>query len=172
MAMFKKRYVPDQQPYIPLSQMEIFLEIAAIMGMIFSLLILARTWSMLPEVVPTHFGISGAPDAWGDKSSLLLLPAISILLYLTMTILGRFPGIYNYPVTITESNYVIQYYLARSLLAWIKAEIVWLFVWLNWLTIQTSLGHIAGLGWVAMPIILIITFVTIVVYFQQAWQSR
>jgi uncharacterized membrane protein len=170
--MLKKRFVPEQKPYIPLSQMEIFLEIAAAMGLVFGLIILARSWNMLPDIVPTHFGISGAPDAWGAKTSLLLLPGIGILIYLSITILGRFPGLYNYPVTITETNYMIQYYLARSLMAWLKTEIIWLFLWLNWLTIQTSLGHATGLGWAAMPIILIVTIVTIVVYFQQAFQAR
>lgn len=170
--MLQKRFVPDQKPSIPLSQMELFLEIAAAMGILFSLTILIRSWNMLPDIVPTHFGISGTPDAWGGKNSLLLLPAVSGGLYLLLTILGRFPGIYNYPVTITETNYLIQYYLARSLLAWIKTEIIWMFVWLNWLTIQTALGNQAGLGWAAMPVILIVITVTIVAYFQQAFQAR
>jgi uncharacterized membrane protein len=170
--MYKKRLVPVESPHIPLSQMEIFLEISAVMGIIFSLLILYRSWSMVPAIVPTHFGISGVPDAWGGKSSLFLLPAISTLIYLMMTILGRFPRIYNYPVTITETNYVVQYYLARCLLVWIKTEMIWLFGWLNWLTVQTSLGHQSGLGWTALPIILSVTIITMVFYFQQAFQAR
>jgi uncharacterized membrane protein len=52
-------------------------------------LYLAIIWDRLPDTIPTHFGINGTPDKFGDKSEVFLGPAImsvtSILLYLLLT---------------------------------------------------------------------------------------
>lgn len=34
---------------------------------------------IMPDTIPTHFGPSGAPDAWGSKYMVLLYPAILVL---------------------------------------------------------------------------------------------
>ena len=34
---------------------------------------------IMPDIIPTHFGPSGAPDAWGSKYTVLLYPAILVL---------------------------------------------------------------------------------------------
>lgn len=47
----------------------------------------------LPERIPTHFGPSGRPDAWGGRESIFLGPSImgivSIFTYVLLTNLGR-----------------------------------------------------------------------------------
>lgn len=46
------------------------------------LVYLAATWSAIPDVIPTHYGISGKADAFGNKSSLLWgVPLFLIGLY-------------------------------------------------------------------------------------------
>ena len=49
---------------------------------------LAFIWNDLPATIPTHFGISGAPDQFGAKNEILLVPAIfsvvGILMYFAM----------------------------------------------------------------------------------------
>jgi len=42
----------------------------------------------LPDRIPTHFDISGQPNAWGPPSILWLLPVIGAGLYLLMTALA------------------------------------------------------------------------------------
>lgn len=37
-------------------------------------------YAQMPDVVPTHWGASGAPDAWGSKAQTLLLDALPLLL--------------------------------------------------------------------------------------------
>ena len=50
---------------------------------------LASIWSGLPEKIPVHFGISGAPDKYGQKNQIFIGPAIitvlAILVYLLLT---------------------------------------------------------------------------------------
>ena len=45
------------------------------------LVYLIMVWNQLPEIVPTHFGISGKPDAYGPKWTLIILSAVSIGTY-------------------------------------------------------------------------------------------
>jgi len=37
---------------------------------------LAFIWNELPQTIPTHFGISGAPDKFGPKNEIILAPLI------------------------------------------------------------------------------------------------
>jgi len=85
-------------------------------------------WSVLPNLIPTHFGVSGLADDWSSKRWLLALPAISFVLYAILTWLGRYPHKFNYLWQITERNAQRQYYLATSVVDILKAELmaVWL----------------------------------------------
>ena len=44
-------------------------------------LTVAQNWGSLPERIPTHFGPSGLPDAWGARWKIWLYPLISVPLY-------------------------------------------------------------------------------------------
>ncbi len=85
-------------------------------------------WSRLPDRVPTHFGFTGEPDAWGAKGTLLLLPLIGWAIYLGLLALTRVPHYYNYPVAITPGNAETQYRLARRLVLALAAVVTWLFL--------------------------------------------
>jgi uncharacterized membrane protein len=68
----------------------------------------------LPASVPVHFGADGRPDAWGAPSSLLLLPALGVVFYLGLTVLQRYPQIYNYPTIVTRDNAAALYRTGRQ----------------------------------------------------------
>ncbi|MBI1882157.1 MAG: DUF1648 domain-containing protein, partial [Chloroflexi bacterium] len=148
------------------------LEAVAMGGILLSIGMLVLFWSSLPALVPTHFGVSGDVDAWGDKRTLLILPGVSLILYLTLTIASRFPHKFNYPWPITAQNAGEQYHLARSLLAWLKAETIILFAIIEWMTIRTALGQANGLGVVFLPFFMVVIFGTTGFYFYYAYQAR
>jgi len=164
----EKRPVLD----IPLFPLEKTLEFVAAMGLLASVIIIIKFWPILPHTIPTHFGVSGKPDGWGSKETIFLLPSIGILLiYIPITLLSRYPHIYNYICPITEQNAVEQYYLARLLLRWMKAEIIWLFAGLEWMTVQNALGKTEGLGLLTwMPLVII--FGTIGIYMYKSYQAK
>ena len=59
----------------------------------------------LPDRVPTHFDISGQPNAWGSPGILWILPAAGLGLYSLMTALASIQfRSYNLPVRVTEVN--------------------------------------------------------------------
>jgi uncharacterized membrane protein len=63
----------------------------------------------LPVTVPAHLNIEGEIDRYGSKETILLMPAVGLFLFIMLTILLRFPHIYNYPVKVTGENAVRIY---------------------------------------------------------------
>lgn len=156
-------------PYTPLDTL---LEIVAGLGILGHVVILLKWWPVLPARVPTHFGLAGLPDAWGGKESLFILPAVGLFIYLLLTILSRFPHVYNYMCKLHEKNVEQQYRLARSLLLWMKTEIVWLFAYIEWMTILSALEQRLGLGAAFLPVTMAVIFGTIGIYIWLALRYR
>ncbi len=52
---------------------------------------LALLWEQIPAEIPTHFGISGAPDAWGGKRSLWIQTAGGAALFVALLVVSFFP---------------------------------------------------------------------------------
>lgn len=165
---------PSERPVIniPHTSLEIWLEVAAIGVLFFIVVMVALFWSSLPGEVPSHFGVSGAVDAWSDKWTILILPMVGLVLYAMLTIANRYPHHFNYVWPITPQNAERQYKLAHSLMIWLKTEVMLLFAYLEWMTIGTALGQIKGLGPFLLPLFLAVLFGTLGVYFYQAFQAR
>ncbi|MFI5273957.1 MAG: DUF1648 domain-containing protein [Ktedonobacterales bacterium] len=95
-------------------------------------------WSTLPATVPAHFGISGRPDAYGGKTTLLLMPAIALVLTVLLLIVARLPWAFNYPVRITPENAARTYRTGRLVPRWINLVLVWTFAVIGWQSIQVA----------------------------------
>lgn len=91
----------------------------------------------LPLRIPTHFDISGKPNAWGSPDMLWLLPLIGTGLYLLITLLAsiRFRR-YNLPVRVTEANLPFIQAKTAEMMAWVKCELLVLFAYIQWSIIQ------------------------------------
>ena len=91
---------------------------------------LALFWSRIPAQVPMHFNAAGEIDRWGDRSTLLVLPVISWLLYGLMTVVEQFPGAWNTGVKVTEENQERVYALLAHLLSTLKLLVIAMFTWI------------------------------------------
>lgn len=91
-------------------------------------------YSKLPEIIPTHFSFSGKADAYGSKSSIFTLPILGLVIFVLLTILNRFPHIFNYPVTITEDNALQQYKMGTRVLRYLKLIIAIIFLTIIYFT--------------------------------------
>ena len=56
-----------------------------------------NTYKSLPNIIPTHYNGAGLADGFGDKSMIFTLPLVATVLFVGLTILNRFPHIFNYP---------------------------------------------------------------------------
>ncbi len=119
----------------------------------------------LPGRIPTHFDLAGRPNGWGSPFLLLLLPVIACVLYLFMTLAARYPGSFNYPVRVTRANLARLQALALQMIAWLKAEIVWLFASIQIAAIHAAhTGRSGGISAWLMPTALGVIFGTIIGY--------
>ena len=80
-------------------------------------------------VFPTHYNIAGEVDGWGDRSSLLIMPLITLVLYIGFSILQKYPKIYNYPCKVTEQNANYLYRMGVQLMRHVKVYITILFAY-------------------------------------------
>ncbi|MGE5531760.1 MAG: DUF1648 domain-containing protein [Bacteroidota bacterium] len=128
------------------SRLDRVLEALSTAGVFASIALLVAVWNRLPERVPTHFGMSGAPDAWGSRTSLLLFVIAPLTIHVGLTVLSRLPWVYNYPVKVSEENVERLYTLGRRFMEWLRTEMVWMLVLVGWLTIRVALRQAEGVG--------------------------
>ena len=155
------------------------LETIALLALAVQLWITYRALSgpeRLPARIPTHFDAAGNPNGWGTPTMLLLLPAVAVFIYLLFTVVTRFPSAFNYPVRVTTQNRSQLQALALDMIAWLKVELVCLFTWIQWATIEGARHPRQGLPGLLMPIALVAVFATIawhiVAMFRAAQPSR
>jgi uncharacterized membrane protein len=126
----------------------------------------------MPETIPTHYNGSGKVDDYGSKLSILMLPVIATAVYWGITILNRYPHIFNYPADITEENAEVQYILATRMLRFVKLAIIIIFTELVLSTYLISIGILDGLGKWSLPIELALMFIPITVIIVQMLRHR
>lgn len=131
---------------IKLTLLDWIIELVALVSVILLLILPIYYYDILPDKIPRHFNAQGKPDAYGNKSSLWVLPVISVLLYLFMTIINRFAHTFNYPQKITAENAQKQYRMATRMIRIVKAIIGVGFPFISFRTIQIALGKRAHLG--------------------------
>ncbi|HEX3643041.1 MAG TPA: DUF1648 domain-containing protein [Ktedonobacteraceae bacterium] len=159
--------------HLPRTQFEKLLEVLTALGLIILIAVTVWGYITLPAVIPTHYGFSGAPNAYGSKGSLLTLPIVCICLAVLLTVLSRYPHIYNYPWPITTENAPRQYYLARLLMCWITLEMVWMLCGLQGLIIQSAQSpHTPDAILLLIPASVLGLFVTIILYICIAARAR
>jgi hypothetical protein len=144
--------------------MRVLCESLAILGLAVAIGSVWLSWSQLPPRIPTHFGFSGPPNGFGPKTSLLELPVIAILFYFVLTLLSRFPQVFNYPVKVTEGNSGRLHSLGVAVVGWLKAELVWTFAWLTLTTVRVALGQSSGLNAAFLPVSLGVVGVTVILF--------
>jgi uncharacterized membrane protein len=122
-------------------------------------------WSRLPETIPTHFNMKGEADGWGSKLFIFFMPALAIVITVTISLVQRKPHAFNYLVKITPENAARQYLLAVRMLRFLKFSISLIFIIL---TSAIYLSAVSGNGktaFLAIPAVFVFTFVPMVIYF-------
>ena len=131
---------------IALQPFDIILEILGVIALIVLVTLPLIYFGDLPDKIPSHFNIKGQPDSYSQKSSIWVLPALGIFLYLAMHLINRYPHVFNYPQKITKDNALRHYSLATRMIRILSILITCAFAYLVYASIQTAIGRSSGLG--------------------------
>jgi uncharacterized membrane protein len=137
--------------------------LAALLGMIG---LLAANWAILPDRMPTHFGASGAPNAWGSKDILWVLMFANVAAYIVMTLASRYQRLINLPIRVDRNSPEVRK-LLRSMTIVLKAVMMLLLLYIAWAMVQTGLGRVEGLGAEFLPVFLAATFLPLMLFLRR-----
>jgi uncharacterized membrane protein len=106
---------------------------------------LAAIWAMvitsypkLPNTIPTHYNAVGEVDGLGNRINIFLLPLLATLFFVGITILNKFPHIFNYLNQIDSDNALRHYTNATRMNRYIKLFFIVVFGMLAFKTIHVS----------------------------------
>lgn len=142
-----------------LTTTDTLLETVGWMAVVTIWLLTITSYSTLPDTIPIHYNAAGEADGFGAKIHLLMLPLVATVLFAGMTVLNKFPHIFNYPVTITRENVWQQYTVATRIIRYLKLIIVIIFTHIVWKTIQQANGQTEGLRAWFLPLMVGVIFI-------------
>lgn len=148
------------------------LETAAVVILIAIWGMAAYALTVLPETFPVHFDLSGRPDGYGGKGSLLILPATALFLYAGMTILNRYPHVFNYPVKLTAENALRQYTNATRAIRVLKLIVMLVFFLIAYFQVQSALTFSSGIGIWLLPLILLLVYLPLGYFIIKAFRKK
>lgn len=118
-----------------------FLELFTIAGILGAIVLLWLYYQELPAKVPIHFNWpSKDAQGLGEKHLLWFSPVICTILSIGISILNRFPWVFNYPVEINAENARLHYAQATQMLRLINLLIGLLCFWVTLLSIYDVQG--------------------------------
>jgi hypothetical protein len=115
-----------------------------LIGVVALVVLFWMSWSALygptplPDRVATHFDAAGNPNGWGSPKGLIFFPFLAGVLYLAMSLVTQFPESFHYPVPVTPRTVARLQQVTLDMVAWLKAELVCLFVLLQGVFIQAA----------------------------------
>jgi uncharacterized membrane protein len=164
----------DQRPKLklPLSRGDILLEMLAFSLLLISWLLAIYGLITLPDSIPVHFDMTGSVTRYGGKFNILITPLITTALFIGMSILNKYPHIFNYPYPISTENAEKQYRAASRLIRWLKFLMVALFLFIDVVIIQAA-RHSTNIipSWLFF-FVLLLSFAPIAIYLISARSSR
>jgi len=126
------------------------LEVVALSAGILPLLIVLRAWDTLPEQIPAHFGITGRPDRWGGRWQAWLLPGVSLVVYVFLSVIsGTWAWLMGHGSPSMQGE-------ALALLLWIKLMEGLVFSYIVSMTVRIARQEAERLnGWVIVALIVL-----------------
>lgn len=111
----------------------------------------------LPLRIPVHFDAAGRVNGWGAPGTLWLMPIVATVVYALMAWVTRYPSAFNYPVRVTPATRPRLQALTITMIACLQAEVVCLFAWIQWATVESARrGRSALAPWSILAAILVI----------------
>lgn len=107
----------------------------SLMSVVGIVLYVIITWENIPDMIPGHYNMAGEIDKYSSKNSIWILVGVQILLFAMMSVIERFPNIWNTGVQITEENRERVYTTLRNMQAYLKMMIMGYFSYMTFKSI-------------------------------------
>ena len=130
-----------------------------------------KNYDNLPDIIPIHFNGAGQADGFGGKGTILTLPIVSTILFTGMTVLNKFPHLFNHPTNITQENKLRLYTNATRLIRYLKLILVIIFGFIVFKTIQNVNGEADGRGNWFTPITVGMIFIPVIYFVIRAYEA-
>ncbi|HMJ46959.1 MAG TPA: DUF1648 domain-containing protein [Ferruginibacter sp.] len=141
-------------------------------GLIFLWIYTFINYSRLPNTIPIHYNWNGEIDGYGSKATLLILPVIITIIIIGLTILNRYPHLFNYPQSITKENAAKEYSLATRFIRYIKLIVVYLFIFIEVEIVCDSGGNKPRFGQWNIPLIFALMMVPTIIYLYKSLKNK
>lgn len=125
------------------------------------------TWKNIPDMIPGHYNIAGEIDKYSSKNSIWILIVVQILLFTMMSVLERFPNIWNTGVQITEENVERVYTNLRNMQTYLKMMIM---IYFSYMTFQSICG--GNLHSMSIFIFLVLVFGGMAIFLVKIFKNR
>ena len=139
----------------------------SLLSVVWIVLYVIITWKNIPDMIPGHYNIAGEIDKYSSKNSIWILIVVQILLFTMMSVLERFPNIWNTGVKITEENRERVYTNLRNMQTYLKMMIM---IYFSYMTFQSIGG--GNLHSMSVFVFLVLVFGGMAVFLVKVFKNR
>ncbi|WP_395016205.1 DUF1648 domain-containing protein [Robinsoniella peoriensis] len=118
------------------SKFDIAINMLCLIMIIGTAIYLIVNWTNIPENVPMHHNFSGEVDRFGNKSEMIILPILTVIMFSFMSVVEHFPQLWNTGSKVTDKNKEYVYRILKNMITTLKLIVVCVF---TYLTMQTAL---------------------------------
>lgn len=140
------------------------ISLLSVVGIVLYIII---TWKDIPDMIPGHYNIAGEIDKYSSKNSIWIILVVQILLFTMMSVLERFPNIWNTGVKITDKNREVVYTTLRNMQTYLKMMIM---LYFSYMTFQSIAGE--RLNSISVFVFLILVFGGMAIFLAKIFKSR
>jgi Protein of unknown function (DUF1648) len=146
--------------YFSEERMKTVREAIALVGLVFTVALVAEFYTRLPERLATHFNAAGEANGFGGRSSLWVLVGVAALLYGLLTAINFLPPVMISLRALGPERRRVIWTSVLSMVGWVKAEMVLVFAYLCVAIVRSGMGIELGAERAFLPVMMAVTGVT------------
>ena len=130
-------------------------EVASVVFLLANIMIVSVAVPNLPDIIPFHFNLNGEPNQFGSKYIMWVNVAVSVLIYMLMGVVSKFPETFNYPSQ--KNNKEEQFKLGAKLMRSFRACVLLFLTIVTCVEIRSAyMGSAKGAIWLVGIVVIIL----------------
>lgn len=154
-----------------LSLLDWIMEVLALAALILVIRPLFYLQDLGDTLIPIHYNISGQADGWGASYHLWVLAAITLFLYILLSIVGRYyPHKINYPFEIASEDAPRAYKYGVRTMMFLKFFLTSIFAYIANASVAIAMGDATSLNHLVMVFLVCGMLATLIVFVIKLWR--